>query len=127
MELASRPVAVINLHNWEMLKRTIHKTGQFKDALQIMFFLCFVCVNALDLLHVALCGAVDSGAALRPSLGSESKVSRPGPAPAVLQPAWPQRVENTAAWRNSKAAIPICSMVLEYFPTFARTKSTKCR
>ena len=31
---------------------------------------------------VALCGAVDSGAALRPSLGSESKVSRPGPAPA---------------------------------------------
>ena len=56
------------------------------------FFLCFVCVNALDLLHVALCGAVwrcvalcgavDSGAALRPSLGSESKVSRPGPAPA---------------------------------------------
>ena len=61
-----------------------------------------MCVNALDLLHVALCGAVwrcvalcgavwrcvalcgavDSGAALRPSLGSESKVSRPGPAPA---------------------------------------------
>ena len=31
---------------------------------------------------MALCGAVDSGAALRPSLGSESKVSRPGPAPA---------------------------------------------
>ena len=81
------------------------------------FFLCFVCVNALDLLHVALCGAVwRCGFRCRASAFT-----------------W-QRVESFQAWpsarkcfsqrghrewrtqrlgRNSKAAIPICSMVLE--------------
>ena len=64
-----------------------------------------MCVNALDLLHVALCGAVWRCVALWiqvPRFGLHLAASRkfPGLAqrPQVLQPAWPQRVENTAAW-----------------------------